>query len=62
MCTRISLDERQKQTLKACIAESEQPNRSFLARLKTSLTMIVLGMHAASSRIPMKYDEHNKPF
>ncbi|OGT72263.1 MAG: hypothetical protein A3H44_10440 [Gammaproteobacteria bacterium RIFCSPLOWO2_02_FULL_57_10] len=62
MCTRIALDERQKEILKACDAESKLPNRSLFARLKTALTMIVLGMHAASSRVPVKYDENNRPF
>lgn len=62
MCTRITLDEHQKEILKACVEESKLPNRSLFARLKTALTMIVLGMHAASSRIPNTYDESNKPF
>ncbi len=62
MCTRITLDEHQKEILKTCVEESKLPNRSLFARLKTALTMIVLGMHSASSRIPMNYDENNKPF
>lgn len=62
MCARLELDVQQKKVLKACIEESEQPNRSLFARLKTSLTMILIGMHSTSTRIPVQYDKNNKPF
>ncbi|MES3008828.1 MAG: hypothetical protein V4751_13765 [Pseudomonadota bacterium] len=62
MCKGINLDDRQKANLKACIAETQTPGRSLFARLRTSLTMIVIGMYSASSRVPMTYDKHNKLF
>ncbi len=62
MCKGFNLDEKQKVTLKACIEESQTPGRSMIARLRTSLTMIVIGMYSASSRVPMTYDKNNKLF
>lgn len=62
MCKGFNLDEQQKATLKACITESQTPGRSMMARLRTSLTMIVIGMYSASSRVPMTYDKNNKLF
>ncbi len=62
MCKGINLDERQKANLQACIAETRIPGRSMLARLRTSLTMIVIGMYSASSRVPMNFDKNNKLF
>lgn len=62
MCKGIELDEQQKTALKECIEESQQPQRSAFARFRTGLTMFVIGMHAASNRIPANYDENNKWF
>lgn len=62
MCKGFNLDEQQKTTLKACIVESQTPGRSMIARLRTSLTMIVIGMYSSSSRVPMTYDKNNKLF
>ena len=53
MCKGIELDENQKETLKDCIEESQQPGRSLWSRFRTGLTMVVIGMHSASNRIPI---------
>ena len=62
MCKGLDLDENQKTGLKECVAESQQPNRSRWSRFKTGLTMVLVGMHSATSRIPTHYDENNKLF
>ncbi len=62
MCKGFNLDDQQKAALKTCIEESQQPNRSLIARVRTALTMIVIGMYSASSRVPMTYDKNNKLF
>ena len=62
MCKGFDLDENQKEVLKECVAQAQQPNRSRWARFRTGLTMFVVGMHSATSRIPSHYDEKNKLF
>jgi hypothetical protein len=62
MCKGFNLDEHQKAALRASIVESQTPGRSMVSRLHTSLTMIVIGMYSASSRVPMTYDRNNKLF
>ncbi|MCB1649453.1 MAG: hypothetical protein H7A05_05740 [Pseudomonadales bacterium] len=62
MCKGIELDENQKETLKDCIEESQQPGRSLWSRFRTGLTMVVIGMHSASNRIPSHYDPDNRLF
>ncbi|MCB1665744.1 MAG: hypothetical protein KDI28_08165 [Pseudomonadales bacterium] len=62
MCKGIELDENQKETLKECIEETQQPNRSLWSRFRTGLTMVVIGMHSASNRIPSHYDPDNRLF
>ncbi len=62
MCKGIELDKQQRETLQACLEETRQPQRSRWSRIKTGLTMIVIGMHAASTRIPDHYDDKNRLF
>lgn len=62
MCKGIELDENQREILKECIEQSQQADRSLWSRMRTGLTMFVVGMHAASNRIPTHYDENNKLF
>jgi hypothetical protein len=62
MCKGFNLDEQQKAALRACVVESQTPGRTMISRLRTSLTMIVIGMYSASSRVPMTYDRNNKLF
>ena len=62
MCKGIELDETQKQTLKQCLEEAENKDLSKWAKFRNGLTMVVLGMHSATSRIPSHYDENNKLF
>ena len=62
MCKGFNLDEQQKAALRACVVESQTPGRSMISRLRTSLTMIVIGMYSASSLVPMTYDRNNKLF
>ena len=62
MCKGFNLDEQQKAALRACVVESQTPGRSMISRLRTSLTMIVICMYSASSRVPMTYDRNNKLF
>ncbi len=62
MCKGIELDETQKQTLKKCLEEAENKDLSKWAKFRNGLTMVVLGMHSATSRIPSHYDENNKLF
>lgn len=62
MCKGFNLDEQQKAALRACVVESQTPGRSMISRLRTSLTMIVIGMYSGSSRVPMTYDRNNKLF
>lgn len=62
MCKGIDLDDKQKQTLKECLARAQDPQLSKWAKFRNGLTMVTLGMYAASSRIPDHYDENNKLF
>ena len=62
MCKGFNLDDQQKAALKTCIEESQQPNRLLITRVRTALTMIVIGMYSASLRVPMTYDKNNKLF
>jgi hypothetical protein len=67
MCSGIKLDERQRELLRICTQETKQPNRSLLSRLRTNLTMITIGMYAATARVPdycqgTTTDEDNRPF
>lgn len=62
MCKGLELDENQKDALKECIAQTQQPNRSWWSRFRTGLTMVVIGMHSATNSIPTHYDKNNKLF
>ncbi len=62
MCKGLDLDENQKSALKECVEESQQANRSWWSRFRTGLTMVVIGMHSSTNRIPTHYDENNKLF
>ena len=62
MCKGFNLDEQQKAALRACVVESQTPGRTMITRLRTSMTMSVIGMYSASSRVPMTYDRNNKLF
>lgn len=62
MCKGFELDENQKDVLKDCVEESKQLDRSLWSRIRTGLTMFVIGMHSATNRIPDHYDENNRLF
>ena len=62
MCKGLELDENQKDALKQCQAQSLQANRSWWSKFRNGLTMVVIGMHSATNRIPSHYDENNKLF
>lgn len=62
MCKGVDLDAHQKAALKACIEESLQPQRSFFARFRTGLTMLVIGMHSSSNRVPASGNERDRLF
>lgn len=62
MCKGMALDKNQREALQQCIEESKQTKRSRLARLKTGLTMFIIGMHASANRTPLTFDEKNPLF
>lgn len=62
MCKGIGLDKDQREALQKCIEETKLPQRSRIARFKTGLTMVLIGMHASSNRTPLQFDEKNPLF
>lgn len=62
MCKGLELEGPQKETLKHCIEEAENQQPSRWAKFRNGLTMVVVGMHSATSPIPDHYDENNKLF
>jgi hypothetical protein len=64
MCKGFDLDEPQKQALRECIAQAEQPRNSRAARVfsrfRAGLTMFVIGLHSGRARMPEHYDPNNR--
>lgn len=62
MCKGFELDEPQKRALRACLADAKAPGRPWSERLRSGLTMFVIGLHSGRSRIPNHYDPNNRLF